>query len=93
MKKQPTQKPTRPRGRPKKPASRGKVAELRLRDLLKQIDDDSPPIDEAPLSLKIETLKGPQVLRMIATGQAVVIGRGFLRRLIAEMENQTRGAG
>lgn len=85
VKKEPTK---RPRGRPKKSASLGKLAELRLRDLLKQLEADSPPVGSAEALVELQTLTGRDALQRIASGHAVLIGRGLLRRIIAEMESR-----
>jgi hypothetical protein len=86
----------RPRGRPKateKPIGRTLV-ELALRDLLEQLDADSPPFDSefesAAAAIEIKTLKAPLILRMIQSGSAVVISRAMLRRLIAELSDKIR---
>ena len=82
MKKKPAKlQPKRPRGRPKQ-SSLGKVAELRLRDLLKQLEADSPPVGSADALVELKTVRGPVALRLIASGEAVLISRGLLRRII-----------
>ena len=84
-KKPPELQPKRPRGRPKK-SSLGKVAELQLRDLLKQLEADSPPVESAAALVELKTLRGPVALRLIASGEAVLISRGMLRRIIESLK-------
>lgn len=70
-------------GRPRKTAAT--VESLRLRDQLEQLDADSPPVVDAPALLEAQTRRGPQILGMIQRGEVVVISRGILRAIIAEL--------
>lgn len=84
MKKATCKNSPKPRGRPanRKP---NVVVGIRLRDVLRQLEADSPPVEFADALLKLETRTGVEMLRLYAKGQVVFISRGVLRAIIAEL--------
>lgn len=78
--------PVKKRGRPKKRPSELRLIDgLRLRDALKQLDDEGAPVEFADASFKVQMRSTVDMLRLYSQGQAVFISRGILRAIIAEL--------
>lgn len=80
-----------PRKRPRTPAilpqdpTTTVRSRLQLRDALKQLEADSPPVENADAEFVATTRPTADIMRAYYRGEVVFLSRGILRAIIAEL--------